>query len=62
MQNQLKAIYAALMAGIGSTSAAYVSSNGHIGLVAALTIAGSIITAYGTVYGVTNVPGKRRSA
>lgn len=52
----LKAIYGSVMAGIGSTSAAYVASGGHIGLVAGLTIAGTIITAFGAVFGVTNAP------
>jgi len=50
----LKAVYAAAIAGFTTTSAAYVSGNGHIGLVAGLTIAGAVITAGFGVYGVTN--------
>jgi hypothetical protein len=56
VQRNLKAIYAAFMAGIASTSTAYVSGNGHIGLVAGLTIAGAVVSAYGAVWGVTNAP------
>lgn len=52
----LKAIYAGLMAGIGSTSAAYVASQGHIGVVAGLTIASATISAVAVVWGVTNAP------
>jgi hypothetical protein len=52
----LKAIYAGLMAGIGSTSAAYVAGGSHIGVVAGLTIASSVISAVAVVWGVTNVP------
>jgi hypothetical protein len=50
----LKALYAAAIAGFGSTSAAYVAGGGHIGLVAGLTIATSVLTAGFGVYGVTN--------
>jgi hypothetical protein len=50
----LKAIYAGLMSGIGSTSAAYVAGGGHIGVVAGLTIAGTVASAVAVVWGVTN--------
>lgn len=56
MQKYLKAIYGGAMAGIGSTSAAYVAGNGHIGVVAGLTIASSVLTALAVVWGVTNSP------
>lgn len=52
----LKAFYAAALAGFGSTSAAYVAGNGHIGLVAALTIASTVLSAGLGVFGVTNAP------
>lgn len=56
MQKYLKAIYAGLMAGIGATSSAYVAGNQHIGVVAGLTIAGTVISAVAVVWGVTNAP------
>jgi len=52
----LKAIYAAFIAGVAATSTAYVSGNGHIGFVAGLTIASSIVTAAAVVWGVPNSP------
>ncbi len=52
----LKAFYAAAIAGFGSTSAAYVAGSGHIGLVSALTIATTVLTAGLGVFGVTNAP------
>jgi len=54
MQQYLKALYGGAMAGIGSTSSAYVAGNGHIGVVAGLTIASSVLTALAVVWGVTN--------
>ena len=52
----LKAIYAAILAGIGATSSAYVSGNHHIGVVAGCTIATTVLLAAGGVWGVTNAP------
>ena len=54
MQLYLKAVYAALSAGVAATSTAYVSGNGHIGFVAGLTIAGAVLGAFGVVWGVPN--------
>ena len=50
----LKAIYAAVVAGLASTSTAYAQGNGHIGWSAAIVIATSVVTAFGVVWGVPN--------
>lgn len=54
MTKYLKAIYAAVIAGIGTTSSAYVAGHGHIGIVAGCTIASAVVVAAGGVWGVTN--------
>lgn len=51
----LKAIYAAVIAGLGSAQLSYVTGHGHIGWYAGMTIATMTVTAFGAVYGVTNV-------
>lgn len=56
MMKYLKCLYAGLMAGIGSTSSAYVAGGGHIGVVAGLTIAAATISALAVTWGVTNAP------
>ena len=56
MTTYLKAFYAAAIAGFAATSAAYESGNGHIGVVAACTIATAVVTAGLGVWGVTNTP------
>ena len=56
MTKYLKAIFAAAFAGIGATQSAYVAGAGHIGLYAGLTIAASMLTALGVVWGVSNKP------
>ena len=58
MQKQLKAIYAAVVAGLGSAQLAYVTGHEHIGWYAGMTIATMTVTAYGAVYGVTNTEAK----
>lgn len=54
--NYLKAIFAAAFAAIGSTETAYVAGNGHIGVIAGLTIAGATLSAAAVVWGVPNIP------
>lgn len=54
MQKYLKAIYAALLAGLGATGTAYVQGGNHIGVAAAITIAITTLTALGVVWGVPN--------
>lgn len=54
MQKYLKALFAALFTAIGATQTAYVSSHGHIGVVAGLTIAGSTLASLAVVWGVPN--------
>lgn len=54
MQVYLKAIYAAVAAGLASASTAYAQGNGHIGLAAGLAIAVSVVSAFGVVWGVPN--------
>jgi len=50
----LKAVYAAILAGLGATSTAYAQGDGHIGWAAAIVIATSVVTAFGVVWGVPN--------
>ena len=54
MQKYLKAIYAAILAGLGATYTAYAQGNGHIGLQAGIAIATATVTAAGVVWGVPN--------
>lgn len=54
MQQYLKAIYAAVSAAIVGVSGAYVQGNGHIGLVAGLTVANAALAAGFAVWGVPN--------
>lgn len=53
----LKAIFAAVFAGIGAAQTAYVAGHGHIGLYAGLTIAGGILTSLAVVWGIPNTGG-----
>lgn len=52
----LKAVYAAVLAGLGSTATAYVQGGNHIGFVAGISIAITTMTALGVVWGVPNSP------
>jgi len=54
MQQYLKAIYAAVAAGLASASSAYAEGNGHIGIAAGFAIAISVVSAFGVVWGVPN--------
>jgi len=54
MQPYLKAVYAAVIAGLGATGTALAANNNHIGWQAGITIAITTITALGGVWGVTN--------
>jgi hypothetical protein len=54
MTKYLKAIYAAVLAGLGAAGTAYVSNDGHIGFVAGIFIATATVTAFGVVWGVPN--------
>lgn len=54
MTKYLKAIYGAVLAGLGATGTAYAQGNGHIGIVAAVFIATTVVTAFGVVWGVPN--------
>lgn len=62
VQRNLKALYAAFMAGTASVSTAYISGNGHIGVVAGITIAVAVVSSYAAVWGVTNAPAAPQSA
>jgi hypothetical protein len=57
MQQYLKAIFAAALAGLGAAQTAYVS-DGHIGLVEGITIAIAAISALSVVWGVPNLKKK----
>ena len=50
----LKAIYAAVAAGLAAASTAYAQGNGHIGWPAGVAIAVSVVSAFGVVWGVPN--------
>lgn len=54
LQQYLKAIYGAILTGLGATVAAYLSGHGHIGFVSDIEIATATITAFGVVWGVPN--------
>lgn len=54
MQSIYKAIYAAVIAGLGAASTALAQGNGHIGYQAGIVIAISVVTAFGGVFSVTN--------
>ena len=54
----LKAIYAAVAAGLASASTAYAQGNGHIGVAAGIAIAVSVVSAAGVVWGVPNAAPK----
>jgi hypothetical protein len=54
MTAYLKAIYGAVLAGLGATGTAYVQGHGHIGWVAGIFIATATVTAFGVVWGVPN--------
>jgi len=58
MQQYLKAIYATVSSALVGVGAAYVQGNGHIGLVAALTIANTSLAAGFAVWGVPNAQKK----
>lgn len=50
----LKALYAAVFAGLGATATAYTAGHGHIGWEAGIAIATSVLTSLGVVWGVPN--------
>ncbi len=54
MQQYLKAIYAALAAGLASASSAYAQGGGHIGIAAGFAIAIAVVGSFGVVWGVPN--------
>jgi len=54
MQQYLKAIYAAALAGLGAASTAYAQGNGHIGYQAGIAIATAVLTTLGVVWAVPN--------
>ena len=54
MQKYLKAIYAAVFAGLGALSASLEQGNGHIGWQAGVAIALASLSALGVVWGVPN--------
>lgn len=56
MQLYLKALYAAAVAALAATSAAYTQGNGHIGWAAGITIGGAALSALAVVWGVPNKP------
>lgn len=58
MQKYLKAVYAAVIAGLGATGTALAAGNNHIGWQAGITIAITTITALGGVWGVANAQAK----
>ena len=52
----LKAIYAAVSAGLGASATAYATGHGHIGWQAAIFIATATLGSLGAVWGVPNKP------
>lgn len=50
----LKAIYAAVHAGLISTGVAFTAGHGHIGWEAGIVIATAAVTSFGVVWGVPN--------
>jgi len=54
MQQYLKALYAAALAGLGAASTAYAQGNGHIGYQAGVVIATAVLTSLGVVWAVPN--------
>ena len=54
MQQYLKAIFAAALAGLGAAQTAYIS-DGHIGVVEGITIAIASLSALSVVWGVPNL-------
>jgi hypothetical protein len=50
----LKALYAAIHAGLLSAGVAYTAGHGHIGWESGIVIATSVVTAFGIVWGVPN--------
>ena len=56
MQQILKAIFAATIAGLGAASTALEAGNGHIGWQSGIVIAITATSAFGGVWGVTNAP------
>jgi hypothetical protein len=54
MTKYLKALYGAVLAGLGATATAYIQGHGHIGFVADIFIATTVVTAFGVVWGVPN--------
>ena len=59
MTGYLKAIYGAILAGLGATSTAYAQGNGHIGWQAIIFIITATVAAFGVVWGVPNTPQPR---
>lgn len=55
MQKYLKAVFAALLAGLGATSTAYAQGGGHIGGQAIIFIATTVLTSLATVWAVPNL-------
>ena len=58
MSQYLKAIYGAVLAGLGATATAYAQGHGHIGWQAVIFIVTSVVTSLGVIWGVPNAPAK----
>ena len=56
MTKYLKAIYAALLAGLGAAATAYLNGHQHIGVLGGIGIATAAVTALGVVWAVPNAP------
>jgi hypothetical protein len=54
MSKYLKALYAALIAGLGAAGTAYAQGHGHIGFQADIAIATTVLTAAAVVWGIPN--------
>lgn len=50
----LKAIYAAVSAGLGAATTAYATGHGHIGWQALIFITAAVVGSFGAVWGVPN--------
>ena len=62
MTQYLKAIYGAILAGLGATGTAYAQGGGHIGWVAGIFIATAVVTSFGVVWGVPNAAAPKTPA
>lgn len=56
MQQYLKAVYGAVVAGLGAAATAYAQGGGHIGWQSGIFIASAALGALAVVWGVPNKP------